>query len=111
MPGLPRIRTGRSRAIVRSPEPDAARITEVQGDGPTWIHWGKPTHEEAQQLAARFDWHPRDTLEALRTYVAFDLDGAADDSRLVSVDRHIAPSTRCGSRARRPTSGSVSETR
>ena len=65
MPGLPRIRPGRSRAAVRSPEPDAARITEVQGDGLTWIHWGKPTHEEAQQLAARFDWHPLDVEDVL----------------------------------------------
>lgn len=32
----------------------------------------------------------RDTLEALRTYVAFDLGTAADDPRLASVDRHIA---------------------
>lgn len=33
----------------------------------------------------------RDTLEALRTYVAFDLGAAAaDDPRLASVDRHIA---------------------
>lgn len=33
----------------------------------------------------------RDTLEALRTYVAFDLGTAADDDvRLAAVDRHIA---------------------
>jgi hypothetical protein len=32
----------------------------------------------------------RDTLEALRTHVAFDLGASADDARLTAIDRRIA---------------------
>jgi magnesium transporter len=66
MPSLPRIRTGRTRPVAGPTEPDTRpRITEVQGDGLTWIHWGRPTHEEAQALSSRFDWHPLDVEDVL----------------------------------------------
>jgi magnesium transporter len=66
MPNLPRIGPRRARTTVAAPETDSRpRITEVQGDGLTWIHWNKPTYEEAQLLAARFGWHPLDIEDVL----------------------------------------------
>src|SRR5438552_6737944 len=66
MPSLPRIRTRRVgqpvRAEVASREP---RLAELQSDGLTWIHLEAPSHEEAQQLAARFGWHPLDVEDVL----------------------------------------------
>jgi len=66
MPSLPRIGPRRARTTVASTETDARpRITEVQGDGLTWIHWNKPTYDEAQLLAERFGWHPLDIEDVL----------------------------------------------
>ena len=41
------------------------RITEVQGDGLTWIHVRSPSYDEAQELATRFGWHPLDVEDVL----------------------------------------------
>lgn len=65
MPSLPRIRPRRVRATPGPPEDAHPRITEIQGDGLTWIHLGQPTQEEAQTLAARFGWHPLDIEDVL----------------------------------------------
>jgi magnesium transporter len=66
MPSLPRIGPRRARTSAASTETDTRpRITEVQGDGLTWIHWNKPTYEEAQLLAERFGWHPLDIEDVL----------------------------------------------
>ena len=66
MPSLPRLGSRRVRPSVASGDADnRPRITEIQGDGLTWIHWSKPTYEEAQQLAARFGWHPLDIEDVL----------------------------------------------
>ncbi len=66
MPSLPRIGPRRARTTVASTETDARpRITEVEGDGLTWIHWNKPTYDEAQLLAERFGWHPLDIEDVL----------------------------------------------
>jgi len=65
MPSLPRIRTRRVRATTGPPEDTRPRITEIQADGLTWIHLGQPTHQEAQELAARFGWHPLDIEDVL----------------------------------------------
>ena len=40
-------------------------IAELNDDGLTWIHLEAPTHEEAQQLADRFGWHPLDVEDVL----------------------------------------------
>jgi magnesium transporter len=40
-------------------------IAELHQDGLTWIHLEGPTHEEAQQLADRFGWHPLDVEDVL----------------------------------------------
>ena len=66
MPSLPRIGTRRVRPSAAPPEADTRpRITEVQGEGLTWIHWSRPTYEEVQRLANRFDWHPLDIEDSL----------------------------------------------
>jgi len=41
------------------------RLAELHQDGLTWIHLEAPSHEEANQLAARFGWHPLDIEDVL----------------------------------------------
>ena len=66
MPNLPRIGTRRTRLTSALPAADTRpRVTEVQGDGLTWIHCINPTYEEAHELAARFAWHPLDIEDVL----------------------------------------------
>jgi magnesium transporter len=65
VPNLPRIRSRRpvtTGTIVADPRP---RITELHGEGVTWIHLLAPTTDEAQQLANRFGWHPLDVEDVL----------------------------------------------
>ena len=66
MPSLPRIRTRRVGqpvgADVATRQP---RLAELHQDGLTWIHLEAPSHEEANQLAARFGWHPLDIEDVL----------------------------------------------
>jgi magnesium transporter len=66
VPSLPRIRTRRvgqpSRADVAVPRP---RLAELEHDGLTWIHLEAPSHDEVQELAARFGWHPLDVEDVL----------------------------------------------
>jgi magnesium transporter len=64
VPSLPRIRTRR----VASPAGTAAAARpqpELRSEGLTWIHLEAPTHDEVQQLAARFGWHPLDVEDVL----------------------------------------------
>ena len=64
MPNLPRIRTRRApTGMVQAAE--RPPIAELNQDGLTWIHLEAPTHEEAQQLADRFGWHPLDVEDVL----------------------------------------------
>jgi magnesium transporter len=64
MPSLPRIRS--RRAVPGGPVADTRpRITELHSEGLTWVHLLAPTTEEAQQLAARFGWHPLDVEDVL----------------------------------------------
>lgn len=56
----------------------------ADGGGPVLPAWRTPVRSQ-RELAGM-----RDTLEALRTYVAFDLGAATDDPRLASVDRYVA---------------------
>jgi magnesium transporter len=50
------------RAEVAARQP---RLAELHQDGLTWIHLEAPSHEEANQLAARFGWHPLDIEDVL----------------------------------------------
>jgi magnesium transporter len=65
MPSLPRIRTRRPTAAVGPVEAARPRPAELAGDGLTWIHLEAPTHEEAQELASRFGWHPLDVEDVV----------------------------------------------
>jgi magnesium transporter len=65
VPNLPRIRTRRVRPAVGPVEDAPRRIAELYSDGVTWIHLESPTQAEAQELAARFGWHPLDVEDVL----------------------------------------------
>src|SRR5947208_16736709 len=66
MPSLPRIR---SRRVRPAGEPEVAqrpRLAELHGPNLTWIHLEAPSHEEANQLAKRFGWHPLDVEDVIK---------------------------------------------
>jgi magnesium transporter len=66
VPSLPRIRTRRAGAPPHAPVDVARpRLAELDGDGLTWIHLERPSQDEAQQLARRFDWHPLDVEDVM----------------------------------------------
>jgi magnesium transporter len=66
MPSLPRIRTRRVGQPARSDvAPREPRLAELESDGLTWIHLEGPSHEEMQELAGRFGWHPLDVEDVL----------------------------------------------
>ncbi|MEN3343294.1 MAG: magnesium transporter [Actinomycetota bacterium] len=66
MPSLPRIRTRRDGPSSRAAEVvQRPRLVELDADGLTWIHLEAPLHEEAQQLASRFGWHPLDVEDVM----------------------------------------------
>jgi magnesium transporter len=87
MPNLPRIQRRRTRestgsVVVRPPEP---RVAELQAHGLTWIHLDTPTHDEAQQLAERFGWHPLDVEDVLSKRQRPKVDDYAEDGYLFAV--------------------------
>jgi magnesium transporter len=65
MPSLPRIRTRRAGEPAHPAAAAQRSIAELQQDGLTWLHLEAPTHEEVQQLSARFGWHPLDVEDVL----------------------------------------------
>jgi magnesium transporter len=48
--------------VVRPPQP---RLAELAANGLTWVHVDAPGKEEAEELAARFGWHPLDVEDIL----------------------------------------------
>jgi magnesium transporter len=64
MPSLPRIRRTRVRTghseVVQQP-----RLAELSANGLTWVHVDSPGKDEAEELAARFGWHPLDVEDIL----------------------------------------------
>jgi magnesium transporter len=63
---LPRIRPRRLGSPAGPVEAEARpSLGELQADGLTWIHLDSPSYEEAQELAARFGWHPLDVEDVL----------------------------------------------
>jgi magnesium transporter len=66
MPSLPRMRRPgpRSRAEVVA-RPEQPRLTELHGEGLTWVHLDAPTAAEAAALAERFGWHELDLEDVL----------------------------------------------
>jgi magnesium transporter len=87
MPSLPRIQRRRTReaaggVVAREPE---ARLAELHAHGLTWIHLVSPTHDEAQQLASRFGWHPLDVEDVLSKRQRPKVDDYAEDGYLFGV--------------------------
>ena len=65
MPSLPRIRTRRVGQQPHAVDVARPQLAELQLDGLTWIHLERPTHDEAQELADRFGWHPLDIEDVM----------------------------------------------
>jgi magnesium transporter len=86
MPSLPRIQRRRTRdtagGVARPAEP---RLHELQTEGLTWIHLEAPTHDEAQQLAQRFGWHPLDIEDVLSKRQRPKVDDYPDEQYLFGV--------------------------
>jgi magnesium transporter len=53
---------GAAGEVVRPQQP---RLAELSADGLTWVHVDAPGKEEAEELAARFGWHPLDVEDIL----------------------------------------------
>ena len=65
MPSLPRIRSRRVRPAGVPEVAQRPRLAELHGPNLTWIHLEAPSHDEANQLAKRFGWHPLDVEDVL----------------------------------------------
>ena len=84
MPSLPRIRRSRGRdstVVVERPRTPA----ELSAAGLTWIHLDAPTLDAAQELAARFGWHPLDVEDVLSKRQRPKVDDYADEGYLFAV--------------------------
>jgi magnesium transporter len=80
MPSLPRIRPSRVRAAAGPLDADTSpRITEIEAEGLTWVHWAEPTYEDARILAERFGWHPLDVEDVLSRRQRPKVDVYAED--------------------------------
>jgi magnesium transporter len=85
VPSLPRIRRTRVRSpgeVVAEPQP---RLNELSANGLTWIHVDSPGKEEAEELAARFGWHPLDVEDILSKRQRPKIDEYSDDGYLFIV--------------------------
>jgi len=85
VPSLPRIRRTRVRTpgeVVAEPQP---RLNELSANGLTWVHVDSPGKEEAEELAARFGWHPLDVEDILSKRQRPKIDEYSDDGYLFIV--------------------------
>ena len=85
MPSLPRIRRTRVRTpseVVPEPQP---RLDELSSNGLTWVHVDSPGKEEAEELAARFGWHPLDVEDILSKRQRPKIDEYSDEGYLFIV--------------------------
>jgi len=88
MPSLPRIQRRRTRDVaggVVARTPAEPRLTELHGEGLTWIHLDAPTQAEAQQLAQRFGWHPLDVEDVMSRRQRPKVDDYTDEQYLFVV--------------------------
>ena len=84
MPSLPRIRRPRSHeiaAVVTRPRVPS----ELSAAGLTWIHLDAPPKDVAEQLAARFGWHPLDVEDILSKRQRPKVDDYVEDGYLFTV--------------------------
>jgi magnesium transporter len=85
VPSLPRIRRTRVRSpseVVAEPRP---RLDELSANGLTWVHVDSPGKEEAEELAARFGWHPLDVEDILSKRQRPKIDEYSDEGYLFIV--------------------------
>ena len=84
MPSLPRIRRSRTRDIAVTP-PAPPPVAELSAAGLTWIHVESPTLGQAQELAARFGWHPLDVEDVMSKRQRPKVDEYSDEGYLFGV--------------------------
>src|SRR5471032_1344076 len=85
MPSLPRIRRTRARDLVAAPSAPQAPPAELSAAGLTWIHLDAPSLTHAQELAARFGWHPLDVEDVMSKRQRPKIDDYADEGYLFGV--------------------------
>jgi magnesium transporter len=85
MPSLPRIRRTRPRELPIAVAAPPARPAELSAAGLTWIHLDTPSLERAQELAARFGWHPLDVEDVMSKRQRPKVDDYADEGYLFGV--------------------------
>jgi magnesium transporter len=85
MPSLPRIRRTRPRELPLAVAAPPARPAELSAAGLTWIHLDTPSLERAQELAARFGWHPLDVEDVMSKRQRPKVDDYADEGYLFGV--------------------------
>jgi magnesium transporter len=86
MPSLPRIQRRRTRdAAGGVARPADRRLSELSAEGLTWIHLDGATHDEAQELARRFGWHPLDVEDVMSSRERPKVDDYADEGYLFVV--------------------------
>ena len=86
MPSLPRIRRSRT---ARGTGPAVARpaplVHELSASGLTWVDVVAPDLETAQELAARFGWHPLDVEDVVSKRQRPKVDDYEDEGYLFAV--------------------------
>jgi magnesium transporter len=87
MPSLPRIQRRRTRdvAVGVARPAEQERIRQLESEGLTWIHLEAPQHDEAQQLAQRFGWHPLDVEDVLSRRQRPKVDDYTEEQYLFGV--------------------------
>ncbi|MFN8222506.1 MAG: magnesium transporter CorA family protein [Gaiellales bacterium] len=84
MPSLPRIRrTTRPRAAEGAAR--VGTVHELTSAGLTWVNVDDPTLDIAQDLAARFGWHPLDVEDIVSKRQRPKIDDYADEGYLFGV--------------------------
>jgi magnesium transporter len=85
VPSLPRIRRTRPRDVAAAVPRPGAEPAELSAAGLTWIHLDNPSLEQAQELAARFGWHPLDVEDVMSKRQRPKVDEYADEGYLFAV--------------------------
>ena len=85
MPSLPRIRRSRTRGAGEVTVRPASVVHELSASGLTWINVVSPDVETAQELAARFGWHPLDVEDVVSKRQRPKVDDYEDEGYLFAV--------------------------
>jgi magnesium transporter len=85
MPSLPHIRRSRTRGSGQVVVRPAPLVHELTASGLTWVNVVSPDVETAQELAARFGWHPLDVEDIVSKRQRPKVDDYEDDGYLFAV--------------------------